>query len=142
MAPFHLKLDSCSSSSSSNNQLQIPGALSSFLLFSPSSTLSSPGTSTPDLEIWSDASLSPRTLYAQSFDRNRISHRPNSSRSLPASRRFRKNMKEITGFGTTGEEFEALPVAVRRKVRSQTHVVLCAVRVLLKWRRLRQGGRV
>ncbi len=26
-------------------------------------------------------------------------------------------MKEITGFATTEEEFEALPIAVRRKVR-------------------------
>ena len=26
-------------------------------------------------------------------------------------------MKDITGFGTTDEEFEALPIAVRRKVR-------------------------
>ena len=26
-------------------------------------------------------------------------------------------MKEMTGFGTTEEEFEALPIAVRRKVR-------------------------
>ena len=54
--------------------------------------------------------LSPRILYAQSF------HRPNSSRSLP-TKRFHKNMKEMTGFGTTEEEFEALPIAVRRKVR-------------------------
>ena len=63
-----------------------------------------------DLDI-AESPLSPRTLYAQSFDR------PGSSQSLPSTRRFRKNMKEMTGFGTTEEEFEALPIAVRRKVR-------------------------
>ncbi|KAG4435541.1 hypothetical protein IFR05_008980 [Cadophora sp. M221] len=56
-----------------------------------------------------ESPLSPRALYAQSFDR------PGSSQSLPNTRRFRKNMKEMTGFGTTEEEFEALPIAVRRK---------------------------
>ncbi|KAG4425523.1 hypothetical protein IFR04_001442 [Cadophora malorum] len=61
-----------------------------------------------DLDI-AESPLSPRTLYAQSFDR------PGSSQSLPSTRRFRKNMKEMTGFGTTEEEFEALPIAVRRK---------------------------
>lgn len=67
-----------------------------------------------DLEFELDTTespLSPRALYAQSFDR------PGSSQSLPNTRRFRKNMKEMTGFGTTEEEFEALPIAVRRKVR-------------------------
>jgi len=56
--------------------------------------------------------LSPRKLYAQSFDR------PKSAQSLPTGP-IRKNMKAITmtGFGTTEEEFEALPIAVRRKVR-------------------------
>ena len=58
------------------------------------------------------SALSPRTLYADSFDR------PLSSRSLPAGGRFRKNVKEMTGFATTEEEFEALPIAVRRKVRA------------------------
>jgi hypothetical protein len=59
--------------------------------------------------------LSPRILYAQSF------HRPQSSHSLP-SKRFRKNMKEMTGFRTTEEEFEALPIAVRRKVRLKSSI--------------------
>ncbi len=71
------------------------------LLPDPSAELPAPG-----------SPLSPRTLYAQCFDR------PLSSRSLPSGR-FRKNMKDITGFGTTEEEFEALPIAVRRKVRLQ-----------------------
>jgi hypothetical protein len=30
--------------------------------------------------------------------------------------RYRKDMKQMTGSGMTGDEFEALPVAVRRKV--------------------------
>lgn len=42
------------------------------------------------------------------------------SQSLPpvqAVRRYRKNLHEMTGFMTTEDEFEALPIAVRRKVR-------------------------
>jgi hypothetical protein len=81
--------------------LQVP---SMDLPFYSSTTLSS---STSDLN--SAAALSPRTLYAQSFDR------PTSSSSLPPGR-FRKNMKDITGFTTTEDEFDALPIAVRRKV--------------------------
>jgi hypothetical protein len=81
--------------------------------FYSSTTLSS---STSELNNFNNLNnlsepLSPRALYAQSFDR------PSSARSLPSSKRFRKNMKEMTGFGTTEEEFEALPIAVRRKVR-------------------------
>ncbi|TVY55946.1 hypothetical protein LCER1_G003438 [Lachnellula cervina] len=53
--------------------------------------------------------LTPRTLYAQTFDR------PSSSRSLPSEPQYRKNMKEFTGFETTEAEFDALPLAVRRK---------------------------
>jgi hypothetical protein len=84
---------------------------SSMIPFYSSTTLSS---STSDLNNINNAEpLSPRILYAQSFDR------PQSSRSLP-SNRFRKNMKEMTGFGTTEEEFEALPIAVRRKVRQDS----------------------
>jgi len=42
--------------------------------------------------------------------------RPDLTQSLPGT--FRKNMKDITtSFGTTEEEFDALPLAVRRKVR-------------------------
>lgn len=54
---------------------------------------------------------SPRALYAESFDR------PTSSHSTLSSTRYRKNMKEMTGWTTTEEEFDALPMAVRRKVR-------------------------
>ncbi|KAG0647928.1 hypothetical protein D0Z07_5628 [Hyphodiscus hymeniophilus] len=73
--------------------------------------------STSDLHSTSDTPLSPRTLYAQSFDQRPsfTFDRPHSSQSLPSAGRFRKNMKNMTGFGTTDEEFEALPVAVRRK---------------------------
>ncbi|KAF4628287.1 hypothetical protein G7Y89_g9863 [Cudoniella acicularis] len=56
--------------------------------------------STSDL----DSSLLPRDLYAQAIDR------PSSSRSLPPSQ-YRKNMKDLTGFDTTEDEFEALPLA-------------------------------
>jgi hypothetical protein len=62
---------------------------------------------------------SPRTLYAQSFDR------PESARSLPTGR-FHKNMKEITGFGMTEEEFDSLPIAIRRKVRGREVFLLFA----------------
>ncbi|EKD16257.1 uncharacterized protein L3040_009509 [Drepanopeziza brunnea f. sp. 'multigermtubi'] len=65
-----------------------------------------------DLDLDSDYTTSPqsiRALYAQSFH-----DRSASSYSRPA-RRMRKNMKEMTGFGTTDEEFEALPSAVRKK---------------------------
>lgn len=75
--------------------------------FYSSSTFSISTTS----DINSAGSFSPRTLYAHSFDR------PQSSRSLPSGR-YRKNMKDITGFTTTQEDFEALPLAVRRKVRT------------------------
>ena len=66
-----------------------------------------------------DNPLSPRSLYAQAFDHTRAFtfDRPYSAQTLPSARRFRKNMKNIIGFGTTDEEFEALPIAVRRKVR-------------------------
>lgn len=60
--------------------------------------------------------LSPRTLYAHSFDR------PGSARSLPSGK-FRKNMKEMTGFGTTEEDFDALPIAIQRKVRLFPNIV-------------------
>jgi hypothetical protein len=76
-----------------------------------SSTSLSSSTCNLNFDPNSTTPLSPRTLYAQTFDR------PLSSRSLPSGRFARKNMKEMTGFGTTEEEFEALPIAVRRKVR-------------------------
>jgi hypothetical protein len=86
--------------------------------FYSSTSLSS--TSNLNFDPNSTTPLSPRTLYAQTFDR------PLSSRSLPSGRFARKNMKEMTGFGTTEEEFEALPIAVRRKVRRY---------IFLGWRR-------
>jgi hypothetical protein len=99
------------------SRLQLPSLSqqSSMHPFYSATTLSS---STSDLNnlINLNEPLSPRTLYAQSFDR------PSSARSLPSSKRFRKNMKEMTGFGTTEEEFEALPIAVRRKVRGDIFI--------------------
>ncbi|TVY82232.1 hypothetical protein LSUE1_G004993 [Lachnellula suecica] len=70
--------------------------------FYSSTSLSS---STSDLSF---SILSPRALYAQTFDR------PSSVRSLPPTK-FRKNMKNLTGLGTTEDEFDSLPLAVRRK---------------------------
>lgn len=101
--------------------LQLPASSSRFLNspFYSSTTLSgSMSSSTSDLDL--DLQLSSchppavfsRSLYGQSFD-----DRPTSSRSVPSAGRFRKNMKDITGYGPTEEEFDALPIAVRRKVR-------------------------
>ncbi|KAI9053908.1 hypothetical protein LZ554_002853 [Drepanopeziza brunnea f. sp. 'monogermtubi'] len=76
------------------------------------STVASNRPSDFDYDLDSDYTTSPqsiRALYAQSFyDRSA------SSYSRP-TRRMRKNMTEMTGFGTTDEEFEALPTAVRKK---------------------------
>lgn len=48
--------------------------------------------------------------------------RPQSSGSALPTVPYRKNMKDFTGFDTSEAEFEALPLAVRRKV--------CVVRFL------------
>ncbi len=108
MAPLS-QPDGITTTSFSRLELPSLSTQSSMNPFYSSATLSS---STSDLNSFNNTSepLSPRLLYAQSFDR------PSSARSLPSSKRFRKNMKEMTGFGTTEEEFEALPIAVRRKV--------------------------
>ncbi|KAG9238284.1 hypothetical protein BJ875DRAFT_437643 [Amylocarpus encephaloides] len=58
---------------------------------------------------WPSASLPPTTLQAHTLGR------PSSSLSLPPTARSRKNMKDFTGFDTTEDEFERLPLAVRRK---------------------------
>lgn len=84
-----------------------------------------------DLEFDS-STLSPRHLYAQSFDRTQ------SSLSLqlpPTTRIHRKNMKDMTGYLTTEEEFEALPIAVRKKVCCHLDFViaLCLYRRGLFW---------
>jgi hypothetical protein len=109
----------------SRNRLEVPsmsaGNRASMSLSIPmnfySSTSLSSSTSNLNFDPNSTTPLSPRTLYAQTFDR------PSSSRSLPSGRFARKNMKEMTGFGTTEEEFEALPIAVRRKVRQYVFLV-------------------
>jgi len=108
MAPLS-QPDGITTTSFSRLELPSLSTQSSMNPFYSSTTLSS---STSDLNNFNNTSepLSPRLLYAQSFDR------PSSARSLPSSKRYRKNMKEMTGFGTTEEEFEALPIAVRRKV--------------------------
>ena len=88
--------------------LEVP---STHLPFYSSITLS---TSTLDLN--STAAFSPRTLYAQSFDH------PYSSPNLPSSSYARKNVKTMTGYTTTEDEFNALPMAVRRKVREASNI--------------------
>lgn len=103
--------------------LQQPESSSRFLNspFYSSTTFSS---STSDLDLHFNnschsPSVFPRSLYGQSFD-----DRPTSSRSVPSAGRFRKNMKDITGYGPTEEEFDALPIAVRRKVRRHLNALL------------------
>lgn len=120
MAPLQ---PSSSRSISSTSRLEIPtmadhtSSSSSTLApiyTSVTSTSKSDLNTNPELDFdldLTESPISPRALYAQSFER------PGSSQSLPSTRRFRKNMKEMTGFGTTEEEFEALPIAVRKKVR-------------------------
>lgn len=117
--------------------LQVPSLLPFYSFPSLSSSAS-------DLNSSSDTPLPSRALYAQSFDHNRpfTFDRPHSSQSLPSTGPFRKNMKDITGFGTTYEEFEALPIAVRRKVRAYLSSQLSALsaeldRRVLKMRRRR-----
>jgi hypothetical protein len=120
----------------SRNRLEVPsmsaGNRASMSLSIPmdfySSTSLSSSTSNLNFDPNSTTPLSPRTLYAQTFDR------PLSSRSLPSRRFARKNMKEMTGFGTTEEEFEALPIAVRRKVRQYSIFFLVGEEDLKRWR--------
>jgi len=120
----------------SRNRLEVPsmsaGNRASMSLSIPmdfySSTSLSSSTSNLNSDPNSTTPLSPRTLYAQTFDR------PLSSRSLPSGRFARKNMKEMTGFGTTEEEFEALPIAVRRKVRQYSIFFLVGEEDLKRWR--------
>ncbi|KAH8591975.1 hypothetical protein B0O99DRAFT_630823 [Bisporella sp. PMI_857] len=87
------------------SRLQIPSTSMDEAYYS-STTLN-----TTSSEEFNAGILSPRTLYAQSFDR------PNSSQSLPSGRRpsYKKNMSAFAGFGTTEQEFDTLPLAVRRK---------------------------
>jgi hypothetical protein len=94
-----------SSTPSNTNTTATPGHSLLYTSTNYFSTASSPISPPPS------PLTSPRALYADSFDR------PTSSRSLPSVHRYRKNVKEMTGFTTTEEEFEALPLAVRRKVR-------------------------
>jgi hypothetical protein len=53
----------------------------------------------------------PPSRGVQSFDR------PASARSMPIAGRHQKKLHQMTGLDMTGEEFDALPAAVRRKVR-------------------------
>jgi hypothetical protein len=66
--------------------------------------------------------LLPTALVPHPFER------PMSSGSLPATprfRKYRKNMKDFTGFDTTEDEFETLPLAVRRKVCFVPFAICC-----------------
>ncbi|KAL3417686.1 mucin [Phlyctema vagabunda] len=97
MAPQH--------SFSGSSNLQIPLSSPSVYSSSLSTTYSN---STSDLS----SAYSPRALYADTF-----TGRPHSSGSTPIepTPKFRKSMKDITGYATTEDEFEQLPLAVRRK---------------------------
>lgn len=53
----------------------------------------------------------PPSRGVRSFDR------PPSARSMPVAGRSQKKLQQIAGLDMTGEEFDALPAAVRRKVR-------------------------
>ena len=53
----------------------------------------------------------PPSLDVRSFDR------PLSARSMPIAGRSLKKPQQMAGLDITGEEFDALPAAVRRKVR-------------------------
>lgn len=104
----HSSTASAMAPSECNKTLRVPSVYSASI----STNLTS---STSDLN---SATYSPRALYAQTFDR------PYSSESAPAAgsarRRNRKNIRDMTGsfdFLTTEDEFEQLPIAVRRKVR-------------------------
>ncbi|KAH8820393.1 hypothetical protein F5884DRAFT_763861 [Xylogone sp. PMI_703] len=55
----------------------------------------------------------PSFSSASSFRRDGF-FRPHSAQDLPPVR-YRKNMKTMTGFTTTEDEFAALPIAIRRK---------------------------
>ena len=84
----------------------------------PSRSIISATSSTSDLH---SAYLTPTILEAQTIGR------PSSSPSLPPTKiKTRKNMKDFTGFDTTEDEFENLPLAVRRKVCRAVYYVLPA----------------
>ncbi|KAI0999895.1 hypothetical protein K3495_g8303 [Podosphaera aphanis] len=57
-------------------------------------------------------SLSPRTLYAQYFD-----NPASNGRGAIPGKRFKKDLNVLTGYdvSTSDKEFDALPIAVRRK---------------------------
>lgn len=108
MAPLHLSI-------STREVLDVPTTMAEHTPLLPSPLFTSTAALASSLELDFDidfdtnSPLSTQALYAQSFDR------PGSSQSL-SGRRMRKNMKEMTGCITTEEEFDALPIAVRRKV--------------------------
>jgi hypothetical protein len=91
---------------SRSNRLEVPTRKPFYTPKSKTSEINtiSASSSTSDLH---SAYLPPTTLDAIA--------RPSSCGTAP-SMHFRKNMKDFTGFDTTEDEFEALPLAVRRKV--------------------------
>ncbi|RFU25845.1 hypothetical protein B7463_g10490, partial [Scytalidium lignicola] len=86
-------------------------AQSTYPFYSSFTTLSS---STSDLNSSSYSNTNrPSYSSSASFQRDG-SFRPHSAQDLPPAR-YRKNMKTMTGFATTEDEFAALPIAIRRK---------------------------
>ncbi|RDW84652.1 hypothetical protein BP6252_02242 [Coleophoma cylindrospora] len=64
-------------------------------------------------DLTSGSTYSPRQLYADTFF-----DRPFSADSAPVrgpAPRYRKSVKEITGFSTTSDEFNELPIQVQKK---------------------------
>lgn len=110
MESDHIVTDMSDRVTNRNNSLAIPSHHSSHS--TQSLALSPASTSTTTSEVSSSGKYSPRALYADTFER------PITSRSLPAVQR-RVEMAPIhtANMTTTEKEFEALPIAVRRKVR-------------------------
>src|SRR5687768_16968879 len=97
-------------------RLQVSSSSMDEASYSTSTPLTSTPSTTSDDDL--NNSLSPRTLYAQTFER------PDSSRSFPPRSQpaprpsYRKDMSTFRGFQTTEEEFDALPLVMQRKVSS------------------------
>jgi len=93
-----------------SRRLQVPSVSMDEAYYS-TNTLTS---TTPTSDDFSSGS--PRTLYAQTFEL------PKSSRSMPPAPKptprpsYHKNMMTFTGYQTTEEEFDTLPLVMQRKV--------------------------
>ncbi len=78
---------------------------------------SSPATTASRSTVDLPSLVSPRHLYADTFTHDDSSDGPYSRSSTRSGRPLHKNMRDMIG-ATTEDEFDALPITVRRKVRS------------------------